>query len=428
MYPSGQARLRPICIMIDGRFYDAGIYKANPVPMALDSGTVYEAERAGESQGLFTIKNVLQNESKKTFAAEGTWRPAGSEPPQTGALKAENKPKEDEDDKPPVLRRPGSEPAKSDTKDSSPKPAETKPTASTDDDSDRPRLHKPESQPNSGTQPTPQPGSASSDGNTTASGSASDENDPNRPQLRRGGAGPSSSTPPTKSEPSKSIPTRPTSTAAATNKPAASTVAKNETQFLPAISDADGPEPRPYTYDMTPKEEQGFRTKVLALAGQDLLKQAKELEPGILSPAPAPKTVKTGKASTKSVEPVWDDVQMKVFDVATSNEPILILSAKGHLPERAKASTDETAEPVEFYVTEVAHSDLYGELRSLFSAVTDDRTLDVTPKYQLIDVVDADGDGRGELLFRRTSDQGSSFAVYRVGADRLWPLYEGTPQ
>jgi hypothetical protein len=46
---------------------------------------------------------------------------------------------------------------------------------------------------------------------------------------------------------------------------------------------------------------------------------------------------------------------------------------------------------------------------------------------ELIDAVDADGDGRGELLFRRTFDDGSAYAIYRVTADRLWPLYEGTP-
>ncbi len=45
----------------------------------------------------------------------------------------------------------------------------------------------------------------------------------------------------------------------------------------------------------------------------------------------------------------------------------------------------------------------------------------------LIDAVDADGDGRGELLFRQTSDAGSVYAIYRVTADGLWSLYEGTP-
>src|SRR5581483_4893863 len=292
MYSSGQTRLRPICIMIDGRFYDAGIYKADPVPMALETGTVYEAERNGESQGLFTIKNVLQNEAKKTFVAEGTWLPVGAEAPKSTSMKAETKPKEEEDEKPPVRRRPGSEPPKQEN----PKPAENKPssTSTQPDDDDRPRLHKPANDAN----PTATSSTATSspaESNPPRAGDTN-ENDPNRPHLRRG----------LPSSPSKSAAApAPSDQPAGTKSPKAgdqknssvSTSAKNETQLLPAISDAGGPEPRPYTYDVTPKEMEGFRNKVLALAGQDLVKQAKQLEPD-LTATPAPRSVRTGKAST----------------------------------------------------------------------------------------------------------------------------------
>jgi hypothetical protein len=44
---------------------------------------------------------------------------------------------------------------------------------------------------------------------------------------------------------------------------------------------------------------------------------------------------------------------------------------------------------------------------------------------ELIDAVDADGDGRGELLFREISDAGSVYGIYRAGADQLFPLFEG---
>ncbi len=37
---------------------------------------------------------------------------------------------------------------------------------------------------------------------------------------------------------------------------------------IPAISDASGPDPRPYTYEMKPEEEAGYRSKMLDLATQ----------------------------------------------------------------------------------------------------------------------------------------------------------------
>src|SRR5271166_2175484 len=45
--PDGKARLIPIAILVEGQYYDAGAYKASPVPMALWSETVYEGIRTG---------------------------------------------------------------------------------------------------------------------------------------------------------------------------------------------------------------------------------------------------------------------------------------------------------------------------------------------------------------------------------------------
>ncbi|MGC2516268.1 MAG: hypothetical protein WA383_17215, partial [Terriglobales bacterium] len=75
--PDGKkGRIIPIAIMMDGKFYDAGAYKADPVPMALDFGIVYEGFHSGVSQGVFTITQPGQ--LNHVWIAEGTWLPAGS--------------------------------------------------------------------------------------------------------------------------------------------------------------------------------------------------------------------------------------------------------------------------------------------------------------------------------------------------------------
>src|ERR1700676_2575078 len=70
--PSGKAHLVSITILYDGEYYDASAYKAAPVPMALESGTVYEGFRSGVSLGLFTVGSALQGNN--TWVGNGTWQ------------------------------------------------------------------------------------------------------------------------------------------------------------------------------------------------------------------------------------------------------------------------------------------------------------------------------------------------------------------
>src|SRR5246127_3671096 len=91
--PNGKARLIPVTIMVDGKFYDASAYKASPVPLAIWSETVYEAERTGVSQGLFTVGEAFR--SGNDWFAEGKWRTGGSAPPK--ARQPDKKPVLEED-------------------------------------------------------------------------------------------------------------------------------------------------------------------------------------------------------------------------------------------------------------------------------------------------------------------------------------------
>ncbi len=385
--PSGKAHLIPVVILNEGKFYDASAYKASPVPMALESGTVYEAVRTGVSEGLFTVAGARQ--ANNSWIGEGTWQSAGAIAAAAAAAAAKKqaaltKPAGQDLDAPPVLRRPSSEKASE-----KPKPPEAAPAAS----APAPAAAPPQA---------PPPPAA--------------EEDKDRPVLRRG-------KPSSRAE--ELVPSAVTGSSAATSDLASA--AKNGIQIIPAISDAGGPDPRPYAYSLKPEEEQAFRKKMLALAASEINSRARQLAVGTAQPsAPARTSAKPGKTTaSKAPQPGFEDVQLRVFDLSNSNEPVLVLTARARMPLTSKLKNNATVE-MQYMVALVAREDIYGELHKAFSSVTDTQHLDAEPRMELIDAVDADGDGRGELLFRRVSDAGSAFVVYRVIGNQLWPLFEGT--
>ena len=204
----------------------------------------------------------------------------------------------------------------------------------------------------------------------------------------------------------------------ATAKSAAPATDSGVIQVFPAISDAKGPDARPYTYDLKPAEEAMYRNKMLELVATLIHTNGHPTPPARASSS----SKKSAANPSATARDQFEDVHLRAFDLSFSNEPTLVLSARTSL-----SPAGVPAEKVPQEITLVARTNLEGELQKLFFAETDSRHLDVSPRMELIDAVDADGDGRGELLFRETSDAGSGYAIYRVAADKLWPLYEGTP-
>ena len=364
----GGARLVPVVIMVDGKFYDASAYKADPVPMALQSGTVYEAVQSGVSKGLFTVNNVVP---QKGWVGFGTWKTneqiaAEKEKAQARASKLSEKHEDDlKAGGPPRLSRtregahPKKEPAPANTGSAPQKPA--------DEESDRPVLRKPVAAP------------------APAAESAVDS--PDRPVLRRQGPGEAQ-------EQTKITPDT-TSVIAA------------KFDVIPAISDAEGPQPRPYTYQTKPEEVQDFMKKMSAMAA-DEVKRRMEMFPG-------------GAAKSKTIRaaaPEFREQQLKVLDISGTNEAVLVYSATATIPARAD---------VQFSTTVVARQDIYADLHKVFAQTTDNNHLDMQPRYEFIDAVDADGDGRGELLFKQVGVSGTGYALYRIIGDRLWPLFQSKP-
>jgi hypothetical protein len=189
---------------------------------------------------------------------------------------------------------------------------------------------------------------------------------------------------------------------------------KGPVQFIAAVSDADGPEPRPYSFKLKPEEEQNFLKKMLAMAGDEVKRRAGQ-QNLVGTEESKPKAADKNVRATRA--PEFHQVEMKAFDISNTNEAVLVLTANANLP----------ASDTQYLIALVVREDIYGDLHKVFAHITDNKHLDVLPRYDFIDAVDVDGDGRGELLFRETWDSGTAFAVYRVIGDRLWPLFEGKP-
>ncbi|MBS1851747.1 MAG: hypothetical protein JST79_12600 [Acidobacteria bacterium] len=375
---NGKAHLVPVAILIDGQFYDASVYKAAPVPMALESGIVYEAVRSGTSQGLFTVSGALATKTRGWVGA-GTWRDSASiaAAAEAAKKKAEAKPPsiDAEIGGPPVLHRGN---AKAPEAPKVEKPAPPAPEAKAP-----------------ATPPAPSPERV-------------EPEDPNRPVLRRG----KPAAQPKAEDLEKEL-------AEVEVKPTAKQVApeKSNIQVIPAISDAGGPEPLPFLYAMKDGEEAQFRARMQAMAAEAILAQQKQRSQMTASAAPSQKPT-TGKVKTapKPAPPSFHDINFHVFDLSNNNEPVMVLTATVEMA---------SAPDVHYFVTVVGRQNIYGDMRKVYANVTDQNHLDVIPRMEFLDAVDADGDGRGELLFRKVSDTGSAFSIYRVIGEQLWPLFEG---
>lgn len=240
----------------------------------------------------------------------------------------------------------------------------------------------------------------------------------NRPKLRRGK--------PAESFADEDMPGYSKVGAISTSTPdsnKAGVAAQADVQLVPAISDAGGPEIRSFTFQWLQGEEDDRRKQMTEFAKDQLRAYIAARAKATIKPTTPRSTAARGAVKPK--DPVLENVHMVAYDVWLSNQPVLILSAQGHMPPPAVGTAHSQVESeMQYSVMVVAYPDIYNNLHKLYVGITDKFHLDVTPRLELVDAVDADGDGRGELLFRQTSDQGTGWVIYRPTADKLWKMYD----
>jgi len=435
--PGGGMRLVPIALWIDGHYYDAGLYGANPAPMAVEPQTVYEAQSFGEPTGTFTITQPRQVNG--AWIADGTWRPHLAMDEQLTAKAAKDaankaKPSPDKtvfsgdtgDNRPVLKRAPGSG---GDTGGSS-QPSQT----TTASDPDRPTMKRPADESSS----NPTGSSSSSTTSTTKSQTPVDDHDPDRPVMKRPPASTSSSDSPSSGSGAMPMtqaaaaandndPNRPVLSRTRTAKPQITAdvpSAKNDVPFTagmkgakayPAISDAGDYRGRPLLYSMSPGERQTQEQQALKLAMDEIRTYAaKHNGPAI------PKTA------------AITEYDVRAFDLDYSSSPTIVLTARLPVAPLAQAPAAKSPAPktapagdTSYFVTLVARVDINDQALKIFSSVTDSRHLDAYPRMELIDAVDADANGRADLLFRQYSDAGITYGLYRVSPYQIDKIFEG---
>lgn len=393
-------RVIPITVYDGHQLQDAGIYLAQPAPLALLSETEYELQKDGRNVGLFDISEAAQQQG--SWIGFGAFKPLpkGPTPQELAAAAARQKVDVDDDSSDvPILHRkyhPG------DAKGKNGKDGKVAGPTAPPPDPDRPRLTTDDSASTSpaANAPPPDPDRPrlTADDDSSKSSQAKAHNpsgpdvagvedlpnitDPDRPRLVRG---------------------RPASYGPAVKPIAVMGVPPDMKQEV-AVSDARKIAEHPWDYRWAnPADEEKMKTDMEEIARKAL---------GLIPPAPSPAAAKTRRTSAhrrKAPPPPppppapLEDEHFRVFELEYGSGATMVLSAH-----------TKGAGANEKFVTLIAQPDLYGGIAVLVKHVTDAAHLDANPRMRLIDAVDAENDNRGELLFELRGQTERQFTLYRV--------------
>jgi hypothetical protein len=453
------SRLVPVSVYDGQDLQDAGIYLAQPAPLALSSEVEYELKENGKTVGLFDVNSAGQEQG--SWVGFGVWKPLAKPKPVAHAAKATS---DDlwggdvQSDRPVLHRKHGADDASGSGKD------DGSGSSGQAQDPDRPTLHKKGSSDSSGDSGTSAPDSSSGsdpdqptlhkkassdsgDANTASSGTASSTSstDPDRPTLHKktsdtdsADGGNTTSADPDRPKLKKQSAKTPSdggyveSVASSTdpNRPRLQRgkPADEASDVLPtlmglpadmhqavAVSDAKSRPEHLWTYSWSnPDDEAKMKADLEDLARKAL---------GLAAPATAAKPASAARRTAASVQrkakpaappvpaPLLDE-QFRVFELSYGAGATMVFSAH----------TDGSGAQEKF-VTLVAQPDLYGNVVMLLKSVTDAAHLDDTPRMRLVDAVDAIADNRGELLFELRGATQRQFVLYRVlrgQADKLF--------
>ncbi|MGC2640024.1 MAG: hypothetical protein WA294_22795 [Acidobacteriaceae bacterium] len=387
-----ESRLVPIAIWDGAQYQPGGLYLAQPAPLAVLTGTQYELESDGKAEGFFNVKD--SEDLAGLWIGVGNFQaPAGPAPKRSAANSNHAYVIKDVDpDKPHFAHRPAQ-----DTSQNGPG------TTGNAGDSG-PTLHSRPAGSGSGTD---------SDANEAPAKTASQpEVDPDRPTFHNRA---------TKTQSAASNmpidPDRPhlsytdTTEQQKLAKPDALFGMPADMRQIAGISDSNPMDTQNFTFSWANPDD--------APKMQAALEQAAEQAVAPSTPAPAPpKTTRTAhRRSAKPAAPptpLLADEEFHVYSLTFGGGATMVLTA-------------HTTTTPEQYVTIIAQPDFYGHAQILLKQVSTADGLDVTPRMLLVDAVDTEGNGRGDLLFELRGQTYRQFAIYRVAGGQASKVFVTQP-
>lgn len=421
------SRLIPVSLFIDGKFKDAAVYLARPVPFALAAGNVYELDQAGIALGTLDLAFARHMVASGAAAApyDDGWFGYGKfvppAPPKVSTLKPSKtlgviNGLDDDDDRPHFSARsaqPGSGDAATPT---SGAPASSTGTPAADPD--RPTLHRT---------------TGSADQTASSSSGETPANDPDRPTLRRHSpqdASKNTADQPDANSAVASLNDDPSRPLLHRGKPVSALTdadipklaglpADQDLHQMVAVSDAANRPPHDFSRAWEDEaEHQAILAKMQAAARAQLAAyEAANTPAAANATAPAkPLPPDTRRINSKLRRTVVQETPPP----APTPEPLLDEQLKGYTLSYGGAATYVYSAhtgglgPTLCFVTLVAQVDMNGEPQIAIKSVTDATHLDRTPRMRLVDAVDAEASNRASLLIELRAQNYRQFALYRV--------------
>ena len=434
-------RLIPVSLFIDGKFEDAAVYLARPVPFSLLTGNVYEVQQAGVPKGLIQLNFARHLEPATTAATspyDDGWFGYGKFLPPPAPKKSTLKPSktlaviDSGDDSRPHFSTKSATPGSGGS--ASNVPATQSSTDSPAADPDRPTLHRPSgstaTRPDttSGSAPPADPDRPTLHRDNGSSGRNPDDtiDDPDRPTLRRRASDQTSKADANHSAVTdipalNADPNRPT---LHRGKPANVATADDLHQLagLPpeqdlhqmvAVSDSAN---RPLHDFARPWDDDAERQAILTRMESAAQAQLAAYTATSAPPAPKPPAADARHPNSK----LRRGPATESKPAATAPDKLVDEQLHGYtLSYGAPAVFVYTAHTEGLgatlrYVTVVSELDMQGNPQVVLKSATDAQHLDRTPRMRLVDAVDAEASNRASLLFELRAQNSRQFALYRV--------------